>query len=124
MAWPRRSVLLVSHRYSWVLMSMRFTNLAAAVGMAIAVPFSAPVVMGAPSAHADTGINNFVRCIQSDPEIPPRERAEDWLPTVAIIKNGLNSAESPAQVAQKLSVAGPPLKDAVVEVQCVMATEP
>lgn len=103
---------------------MRFTYLAAAIGMAIAVPFNAPVVMGAPSDRADTGINNFVRCIQRDPDIPPREHAEDWRPTVTIIEDELNSAESPAQVAQKLSVAGPPLKDAIVEVQCVMATEP
>ena len=103
-------------------MSMRFTYLAAAVGMATAVPFSAPVAMGAPPA--DTGINNFVRCIQRDPDIPPREHAEDWRPTVAIIENGLNSAVPAAQVAQKLSTMGTPLKDAVVEVQCVMATEP
>jgi hypothetical protein len=78
--------------------------------------------MGAPSAHADTGINNYVRCIQSDPGIPPREHAEDWLPTVAIIKNELNSAYSPAEVVQRLVAAGVKPNDAVVEVQCVLAT--
>jgi len=88
------------------------------------VPFSAPVVMGAPSAHADTAINNYARCVQSDPGIPPRERAEDWLTTVGIIKDGLNSALSPAEVAQKLAGAGVKPNDAVVEVQSVMATSP
>jgi hypothetical protein len=39
---------------------MRFTYVAAAVGMAIAVLFIAPVVlMGASSASADTGINGL-----------------------------------------------------------------
>jgi hypothetical protein len=103
-------------------MSTPFTYLAAAVGMAIAVPFSAPFVMGAPSAHADTGINNYVRCIQRDPEMPPKERAEDWLPTVAIIKTKLNSAFSPAEVVQRLVAAGVKPNHAVVEVQCVLAT--
>ena len=42
--------------------SMRFTYFAAAIGMAIAVLFVAPVVlMGASSAHAD--ISGYHRCV-------------------------------------------------------------
>ena len=99
---------------------MRFTYIA--VGMAVL--FIAPVV-GASSAHADTSINNYVRCIQqSDPGIPPRDRAEDWIPTVQIIETGLNSALNPAEVAQKLVAAGVKPNDAAAEVQCVRATNP
>jgi hypothetical protein len=101
-----------------VFISMRFTY----VAVGIAVLFIAPVV---PSAHADTGISNFVRCIQQgDPGIPPRERAEDWIPTVQIIEFGLNSALNPAEVAQKLVGAGVKPNDAAAEVQCVQATNP
>jgi hypothetical protein len=103
---------------------MRFIFVAAAVGMAIAVPFSAGVVMGAASAHADAGIDLYVRCLQSDPGIPPRENAEDWIPTVRTIQTGLDSALFPAEVAQKLVGAGVTPNDAVAEVQCVLATVP
>jgi len=59
--------------YSWVHVSMRFIYVAAAVGMAIVVLFIAPVVlMGASSAHADTGVNGYLRCTKSDAEPPPQ----------------------------------------------------
>jgi hypothetical protein len=103
---------------------MRFIFVTAAIGMAIAVPFSARVVMGAPSAHADAGTDLYARCLQSDAEIPPRESAEDWIPTVRTIQTGLNSALSPAEVAEKLVGDGVKPDDAVVEVQCVLATMP
>ena len=103
---------------------MRFIYVVAAVGMAIAALFSARVVMGVPSAHADAGIDLYFRCLQSDPGIPPRESSEDWIPTVRTIQTGINSALSPAEVAQKLVGAGVKPNDAVVEVQCVLATIP
>ena len=104
---------MFNHRYRWVLMSMRFAYVAGG----IAVLSILPVV---PSAHADTSINNFVRCIQqSDPGIPPRDRAEDWIPTVQIIETGLNSALNPAEVAQKLVAAGVKPNDAAAEVRDV-----
>ena len=40
------------------------------------------------------------------------------------IQTGINSALSPAEVAQKLVGAGVKPNDAVVEVQCVLATIP
>jgi hypothetical protein len=97
---------------------MRFIYLAA-VGSAITVSFIAPVVLASP-AHADTGINDYARCV-SDAGLPPRQRAEDWVPTVRIIEFGLNSAESPAQVAQMLVSSGVKPNDAVAEVQCAQA---
>jgi len=42
----RCSSLLVTHRYSWVHVSMRFIYVAAAVGMAIVVLFIAPGCAG------------------------------------------------------------------------------
>jgi len=97
---------------------------AAPVGTAIAVLFIAPVVlMGPSSAHADTGINGYLRCIESA-GVPPRERAEDWSLTIRVIKGDLNSAESPGEVAQKLAGMGVKPNDAIAEVQCVMANEP
>jgi hypothetical protein len=94
---------------------------AAAVGTAIAVLFIAPVVlMGASSAHADTGINGYLRCIDSA-GVPPRQHAEDWSPTIKVIEWNLNNAESPAEVAQRLAAMGVKPNDAVAEVQCVIA---
>jgi hypothetical protein len=75
---------------------MRFTYVAAAVGMAIAVLFIAPVVllMGASSAHADT--NGYLRCVGSD-EVAPLGPARDWSPSVRVIETDLDSGDSPAQ---------------------------
>lgn len=104
-----------------ICMSMRFTYVAAAVGMAVAALFTAPVVlMGASSAHADTGINGYLRCVESA-GVPPRQRAEDWLPTIHVIEAHLNAAESPAEVAEKLAGMGVKPNDAGAEVQCVVA---
>jgi hypothetical protein len=103
---------------------MRFTYVVAAVGIALAVLFIAPaVLMGVSSAHADPGINGYLRCIDSA-GVPPRQSAEDWSPTVRVIQTGLNNAESPAEVAQKLTAMGARPNDAVAEVQCVMAYDP
>ncbi len=97
---------------------------AAAVGMVIAVLFIASVVLtGASSAHADTGMSGYLRCIDSA-GVPPRQHAEDWSPTIKVIEWNLNNAESPAEVAQKLAAMpgmGVKPNDALAEVQCVMA---
>jgi hypothetical protein len=104
--------------------SMRFVYVAAAVGMAIAVLFIAPVVLMAASfGHADTGMSGYLRCIQSA-GVPPRQPAEDWRPTIRIINGDPSSGESPAEVAQKLAGRGAKPNDAVAEVQCVLANQP
>ena len=103
-------------------MSMRFTYLAAAVGMATAVLFIAPVVlMGASSAHADP--KGYLRCIGSDAE-PPLGPAREWSDSVRVIETDLDSGDSPAQVAQILTGMGVKPNDAATQVQCVLTNWP
>src|SRR5205807_3361517 len=59
---------------------------AAPAGVAIAILFIVPVALGASSsAHADTGMNGYLRCIDSA-GVPPRQNAEDWSPTIKVIE--------------------------------------
>ena len=97
---------------------------AAPVGTAIGVLFIAPaVLMGVSTAHADTGMSGYLGCIRSA-GVPPRQDGEDWSQTIRTIEFHLNSAESPAQVAQELAGMGVKPNHAVAEVQCVLANEP
>jgi hypothetical protein len=110
-----------------VFMSMRsICCVAAAVGMAIAVLLIAPVVLiGASSAHADTGINGYVRCLGGDAKPPPPGvNAEDWFPSVHVMATDLDSGDSPAQVIQILIGMGVNPNDAATRVQCFMANQP
>jgi hypothetical protein len=104
----------------------RSIYVAAAVGMAIAVLLIAPVVlMGASSAHADTGISGYVRCLGGDAKPPPPGvSAEDWFPSIRVIAFNLNSGVSPDQVALRLVDMGVKPNDAVTRVQCYIANEP
>jgi membrane-associated phospholipid phosphatase len=104
----------------------RSRHVAAAVGMAIAVLLIAPVVLtGAPSAHADTGVNGYARCVGGDTKPPPPGvSAEDWFPSVHVIANDLDSGVPSAQVAQRLVQMGVDPKDAVTRVQCFLANQP
>lgn len=105
-----------------IMCSMRFIYVAAAVGMAVAILFIAPVVlMGASPAHADT--KSYLRCIGSDAEAP-LGAARDWSPSVSAIETHLDSGDSPAQVAQILTGMGVKPNDAVTQVQCVLANWP
>ena len=112
-------------------MSMRLTYVAAAVGIAIAVPFISPVVLMGPFAHADTGgTNGYLRCIKSDaPPPPPGTDAQpdpggDYLPLVFFIETNLDSGVPPATVVAKLVDMGLKPNDAAMQVQCVMANWP
>jgi hypothetical protein len=107
-------------------MSTPSIYVAAAVGMAIGVLLTAPVVpIGAPPAHADTGINGYVQCLGGDAKPPPPGvSAEDWFPSIRVIATDLNSGIPPAQVAQRLVGMGVKPKDAVTRVQCYLANEP
>nr|WP_297737011.1 hypothetical protein [Mycobacterium sp.] len=104
----------------------RSIYVAAVVGMAIAVLLIAPVVlMGASSAHADTGVNGYARCLGGDAKPPPPGvSAEDWFPSVHVIATDLDSAVPPAQVAQRLVEMGVNPNDAVTRVQCFLANQP
>jgi hypothetical protein len=107
-------------------MSVRSICIGAAVGMAIAVLLIASVVlMGGPSAHAETGINGYVRCLGGDAKPPPPGvSAEDWFPSVHVIATDLDSGVPPAQVAQILVGMGVQPNDAVTRVQCFVANQP
>jgi urea transporter len=109
-----------------VFMSMRSIGVAAAVGMAIAVLLIAPVVlMGESSAHAETGINGYVRCLGGDAKPPPPGvSAENWFPSVHVIATDLDSGVPPAQVAQILVGMGVKPNDAVTRVRCFVANQP
>ena len=114
---------------SWVFVvfvGMRFIYVVAAVGTAIAVLLVAPVVLiGASSAHADTGVNGYARCLGGDAKPPPPGvNAEDWFPSVHVMATDLDSGDSPAQVVQILVGMGVKPNDAVTRVQCFMANEP
>jgi hypothetical protein len=100
----------------------RSIYVAAAVGMAIAVLV---VLMGASSAHADTGINGYVRCLGGDAKPPPPGvSAEDWFPSIRVIAFDLNSGVSPDQVALRLVDMGVKSNDAAIRVQCYIANQP
>jgi hypothetical protein len=109
-----------------VFVGKRFIYVAAAVGTAIAVLLVAPVVLiGASSAHADTGVNGYARCLGGDAKPPPPGvSAEDWFPSVHVMMTDLDSGDSPAQVVQILVGMGVKPNDAVTQVRCFMANEP
>jgi hypothetical protein len=109
-----------------VFVGMRFIYVVAVVGTAIAVLLVAPVVLiGATSAHADTGVNGYARCLGGDAKPPPPGvDAEDWFPSVHVMANDFDSGDSAAQVVQILVGMGVKQNDAVTQVQCFMANEP
>jgi hypothetical protein len=102
--------------------SMRFTHVAAAVGMAIAVLFIGPVVLMGASAHAD--LSGYRRCVGKITEVPLGEPDPLSLQLAHLIEEDLNSGVSPAAEAQKVAQMGfdPRVADAVV--QCVMQENP
>ena len=120
------TVPIADSRVFVVFVGMRFIYVAAAVGTAIAVLLVAPVVLiGASSAHADTGVNGYARCLGGDAKPPPPGvNAEDWFPSVHVMATDLDSGDSPAQVVQILVGMGVKPNDAVTQVQCFMANEP
>lgn len=104
----------------------RSGDVAAAVGMTVAALLIAPVVlMGAPTARADTGLDGYARCVGGDTKPPPLGvSAEDWFPSVHVIQTDLDSGLPSAQVAQRLVAMGVKPSDAVTRVQCFLANQP
>lgn len=98
----------------------------AAVGVASAVLLIAPgVLMGAPSAHADTGIDGYVRCVGGDTKLPPPGvDAEFWFPSVHVIAHDFDSGVPSAQIVQRLVEMGVTPNDAATRVQCFLANQP
>jgi hypothetical protein len=102
--------------------SMRFTYVAAAVGMAIAVLFIAPAVLMGVSAHAD--IDGYSRCVGNITEIPLGEHNPQNLQLVGVIEQDLNSGVSPTAEAQKVAQLGFDPRVAHGIVQCVVQEHP
>jgi hypothetical protein len=107
-------------------MNLRSFYVAAAVGMAIPVLLIAPIVlMGASSAHADTGVDGHVRCLGGDAKPPPPGvSAEDWFPSIRVIATDFNSGVPSDQIALRLVDMGVKPNDAVTRVRCFIANEP
>jgi hypothetical protein len=99
---------------------MRIALVAAAVGIAIATP---AVQVGTPDAHAETGMNGFLSCVQKA-GVPPRPHPQDWARTLHVIINDLQSAIPPDQVAARLVTMGSNPHDAAAEVQCAVDNQP
>jgi hypothetical protein len=116
----------------WEKIAMQIPNFSsgprvtAAVGMAIAVLLIAPgVLMGAPSAHADTGIDGYVRCVGGDTKPPPPGvNAEVWFPSVHVITHDFDGGVPSATIVQRLVAMGVSPNDAATRVQCFLANQP
>ncbi|MEE6139323.1 hypothetical protein SKC41_23710 [Mycobacterium sp. 050128] len=94
--------------------------------LAVAAMLSAPLaLLGAPSAHAATGIVGYAECVGGDTKPPPPGvNAEFWFPSVHIIQNDLDSGIPSAQVTQILVNMGVSPADAAKRVQCYLANQP
>lgn len=107
-------------------MSMRSIYVAAAVSMAVPVLLIAPtVLMGGPSAHADTGISGYVSCVGGDTKPPPPGvDAEFWFPSVHVIANDLDGGVPAAEITRRLVDMGVNPNDAATRVRCFVANQP
>ena len=103
-------------------MSTPFTYLAAAVGMAIAIRFSAPFVMGGrlltltPASTITFGAYKAIRRSRR------RNAQKIGFPPWQLSRPSSILRIPPAEVVQRLVAAGVKPNDAVVEAQCVLAT--
>ena len=80
---------------------MRGINVAAVAGIAVATVLTAPAVLvGASSAHADTGVDGYVSCVGGDAKPPPPEvSAVNWFPSLYVIDTDIASGV-PAELPQ------------------------
>lgn len=116
----------------WEKIAMQIPNFSsgqrvtAAVGMAIAALLIGPgVPMGAPSAHADTGIDGYVSCVGGDTKPPPPGvDAENWFPSVHVITRDFDGGVPSATITQRLVEMGVNPNDAATRVRCFLANQP
>ncbi|WP_082279397.1 hypothetical protein [Mycobacterium colombiense] len=98
---------------------MRLIYAVATVGIAIAVP------TGAPTAHAETGVNGYVQCVGGDATPPPPGvNAENWFPSLHVIDNDIGSGIPSAEVVQRLINMGVKPEDAATRVRCYLENLP
>ena len=104
----------------------RFSHVTAAAGLAIAfLVVASSLLMGAPSAYADTGISGYVNCLGGDAKPPPPGvLAEDWFPSVHVIGNDLDSGVPSADITRRLVDMGVKPDDAATRVRCFLANQP
>lgn len=105
---------------------MRGINVAAVAGIAVATVLTAPAVLvGASSAHADTGVDGYVSCVGGDAKPPPPEvSAVNWFPSLYVIDTDIASGVPADQVVQRLIVMGVQPNDAATRVRCYLANLP
>jgi hypothetical protein len=116
----------------WEQITMQIANfssgqrLTAAVAMAVAFLLVAPgVLMGVPSARADTGIDGYVRCVGGDTKPPPPGvDAEVWFPSVHVITHDFDGGVPSATIVQRLVEMGVTPNDAATRVRCFLANQP
>ncbi|SPM27712.1 hypothetical protein [Mycobacterium terramassiliense] len=102
---------------------MRFTHVAAAVGVANAALVIAPLLpLGAPSAHAD--LSGYRRCVANITQLPLTEPDPQNMNRVGLIQQDLKSGVSPAAEAQKVAGMGFDQRAADAIVQCVIEENP
>jgi hypothetical protein len=97
---------------------MRFVYVAGAVAVVAAL-------IGAPPAHAETGVNGYVSCLGGDAKPPPPGvSAENWFPSLHVIDNDIGSAIPAAQVVERLVATGVAPNDAATRVRCYLENLP
>jgi len=100
---------------------MRFTNVAAAVGMAVLV--IGPILLfKAPPAHAD--LSGYRRCVANITELPVTEPDPQNMNRVGLIEQDLKSGVSPGAEARKVAGMGFDQRSADAIVQCVIEENP
>lgn len=105
---------------------MRGINVAAVAGMALASLLAVPAALvGAVSAHADTGVDGYVRCVGGDAKPPPQGvSAVNWFPSLYVIDTDIASGVPADQVVQRLVVMGVQPNDAATRVRCYLENLP
>ncbi|OBG30535.1 hypothetical protein [Mycobacterium sp. 852002-51057_SCH5723018] len=102
---------------------MRVTYVAAAVGMAIAVPFMTPALLtGVPEAHAD--FSGYSRCVGNVQQVPLSEPDSQSMQLARQVEMDLKTGISPAAEARKLGQMGFDPHLAGVIVRCVQQEQP
>ena len=92
---------------------------------AAVLPIAPVVLMGASSAHADSGLDGYAHCLGGGAKPPPLGvSAEDWFPSVHVIATDLDGGVPSAQVIQRLVEMGVAPNDAATRVQCFLANQP
>lgn len=107
------------------LQAVRLICVAAARGLVLTVLLTAAMVSTGAPALADSGIDNYARCVGGGAKPPPPVvLPENWFPSVHVIQNDFDSAMPPAEIVERLVTIGVDRKDTVTRVQCFVVYGP